>query len=45
MNEARLTEDRTGENIDLGIHHLISEFCLNIRKPMKKLISKFQPDF
>ena len=42
---SKAQEDREGENIDLGIHHLISEFCLNIRKPMKKLISKSSPTF
>ena len=35
----------TDETVDLGIHHLISEFCLNIRKPMKNMISNSSPIF
>ena len=33
------------ETIDLGIRHLSSEFCLNIRKPHEEVDFQFQPDF
>ena len=36
---------RCNKTIDLRIHHLISEFCLNIRTPMKNMISNSSPIF